>query len=155
MKEEKSGEARISNSCIQSRWGRATCTRSYYRSGRHLWNFQCRVRQELVRLDYEKMDLLGWVSADRAAGGFDVVFDCNVGDSSLMLGNVEEKKGKVISVAEAPDPIRPGDGLAEGLQGVSFIAKADEVQLGDTADSLEWGKCNAVIDGVLSLRSSK
>jgi NADPH:quinone reductase-like Zn-dependent oxidoreductase len=99
-------------------------------------------------LDYKKTNLLEWVSEDIEARGFDVVFDCIGGQTLTDAWKCAKSGGKVISVAEPPDPKKPSDGVAEGVQGVWFIVKADGAALAEVTSLIERGNCKPVVDSV-------
>ncbi|KAK7193117.1 hypothetical protein DPSP01_007542 [Paraphaeosphaeria sporulosa] len=102
-------------------------------------------------LDYRKVDLLEWVSVDRAARGFDVVLDCIGGVTLTDAWKCAREGAKVVSVAEPPNPKRPEDGVAEGVLGVWFIVEPNGAQLAEVTDLLEQKKCQAVVDSVYEL----
>lgn len=102
-------------------------------------------------LDYRSVNLLDWVSHDRATRGFDIVLDCIGGTTLSDAWRCAREGGKVISVAEPPDPKKPGDGVVDGVQGVWFIVEPSGAQLGEVTALLEEGKCRAVVDSVYEL----
>ncbi|KAF2443974.1 alcohol dehydrogenase [Karstenula rhodostoma CBS 690.94] len=75
-------------------------------------------------LDYRKVDLLEWCARER---------------------------GKVVSVAEPPDPKKPEDGVADGVQGVWFIVEPNGAQLAEVTNLLEQNKCQAIVNSVYEL----
>jgi NADPH:quinone reductase-like Zn-dependent oxidoreductase len=106
-------------------------------------------------LDYKKVDLLEWVSVDRATRGFDVVLDCIGGATLTDAWKCAREGGKVISVAEPPDPKKPDSGVAGGVQSTWFIVEPNGVQLAEVTDLLEQGECQAVVDSIYELEQFK
>ena len=108
-----------------------------------------------IVLDYNKTNLLDWVDEDFDARGFDVVFDCIGGQTLTDAWKCAKKDGKVISVAEPPDPKKPAEGVAEGVEGVWFIVKANGAALAEITTLIEEGKCKPVVDSVYALEQFK
>lgn len=106
-------------------------------------------------LDYRKVDLLEWVSVDRAARGFDVVLDCIGGATLTAAWKCAREGGKVVSIAEPPDPKNPEQGVAGGVKGVWFIVEPNGAQLAEVTDLLEQKKCQAVVHSVYELEQFK
>jgi NADPH:quinone reductase-like Zn-dependent oxidoreductase len=106
-------------------------------------------------LDYTKTSLLDWVSEDLEARGFDVVFDCIGGQTLTDSWKCARRGGKVISVAEPPDPKKPTDGVADAVEGVWFIVKANGPALAEVTSLIEEGKCKPVVDSVYTLEQFK
>ncbi|KAF1956552.1 zinc-binding oxidoreductase [Byssothecium circinans] len=106
-------------------------------------------------LDYRKTDLLEWVGQDRESRGFDVVLDCIGGQTLADAWKCARNFCKVISVAEPPNPKKPGDGIAEGVEGVWFIVEPNGEQLGEVTKLIEQAKCRAVVDSVFELEQFK
>ncbi|KAK3207425.1 hypothetical protein GRF29_103g965336 [Pseudopithomyces chartarum] len=104
-------------------------------------------------LDYKKTDILEWVSVDRASRGFDVVLDCIGGENLTDAWKCARNGGKVIGVAEPPDPKKPADGVAQDVQSVWFIVTPSGVQLAEVTDLLERNKCRAVVDSIYELEN--
>ncbi|KAF2252556.1 putative zinc-binding oxidoreductase [Trematosphaeria pertusa] len=102
-------------------------------------------------IDYTKTDLLEWVTQGRESRGFDVILDCIGGQTLSASWKCARRGGKVISVAEPPDPKRPADGTAEDVEGVWFIVKANGNQLVEVTSLIEQGKARAVVDSVYEL----
>lgn len=102
-------------------------------------------------LDYKKTNLLEWVSADRAARGFDVILDCIGGVTLTEAWRCAREGGRVVSVAEPPEQKRPGGGVGEGVQGIWFIVKANGAQLAEVTELIEQQRCKAVVDSVYEL----
>lgn len=102
-------------------------------------------------LDYKTTNLLKWVREDTEARSFDVVFDCIGGQTLTDAWKCAKSGGKVISVAEPPDPKKPADGVAEGVKGVWFIVKANGAALGEVTSLIDEEKCKPVVDSVYAL----
>ena len=102
-------------------------------------------------LDYKKTNLLEWVSEDIDARGFDVILDCIGGQTLIDAWKCARKGGKVISVAEPPDPKKPSDGVAEAVEGVWFIVRPNGAALAEVTTLIEKGRCRPVVDSVYAL----
>lgn len=102
-------------------------------------------------LDYTKIDLLEWVSEDREARGFDVILDCIGGQTLTDAWKCARRQGKVVSVAEPPDPKKPTDGISHGVQGVWFIVVPNGQELKQITGLIDEGKAKFVVDSVYEL----
>lgn len=108
-------------------------------------------------LDYKKTSLLDWIGARRGRDfdGFDVVLDCIGGHTLTDAWKCVRKGGRIISVAEPPDTKRPSDGVAEDVEGMWFIVKANGAQLAEVTELIEQEKVGAVVDSVYGLDQFK
>ncbi|KAF2685519.1 alcohol dehydrogenase [Lentithecium fluviatile CBS 122367] len=102
-------------------------------------------------LDYKETDVLDWVGEDIEKRAFDVILDCIGGQTLISAWKCARRGGKVISVAEPPDPKKPTKGVAEGVEGIWFIDKANGVALGEVTSLIERRKCKPVVDSVYRL----
>ncbi|KAF2121921.1 zinc-binding oxidoreductase [Lophiotrema nucula] len=106
-------------------------------------------------LDYRKIDVLEWVSVKREERGFDVILDCIGGQTLTDVWKCARKGGRVISVAEPPDPKKPADGIAEGVESTWYIVTANGEQLTEITKLIEERKVNGVVDSVYMLEEYK
>jgi NADPH:quinone reductase-like Zn-dependent oxidoreductase len=106
-------------------------------------------------LDYTKTNLLEWVSHDRDSRGFDVVFDCIGAQTLIEAWKCAKQGGVVISVAEPPEPKKPTEGIADGVQGVWFIVTWSGEQLSRLTELIEQGRCRGSVDSVYPLEQYK
>ena len=102
-------------------------------------------------LDYTTTSLKEWVSVDKASRGFDVILDCIGGSTLSDAWKCAREGGKVISVAEPPDPRIPTGDVAKGVEGIWFIVKASGAQLAHLSQMLEDHLCKPVVDSVYDL----
>lgn len=102
-------------------------------------------------LDYTSTNLVDWLVEDDKRRRFDVVLDCVGGQTLSEAWKLAKQDGTIISVAEPPDPKRPGVGVAEGVKGVWFIVEANRSQLGSITELIESGKCRCQVDRVYGL----
>lgn len=102
-------------------------------------------------LDYTKTNLLEWVSEDRDTRGFDVILDCIGGQTLTDAWKCARKGGKVVSVAEPPDPERPTEGIADDVQGIWFIVVPNGQELTHITGLIEEKQVKSVVDSVYDL----
>ncbi|KAF7862628.1 hypothetical protein EAF04_007501 [Stromatinia cepivora] len=100
-------------------------------------------------VDYRKESIEGW--AERRGLKVDLVVDLLGGSSLEQAWRVVRKGGKVVSVKEDPEIRRPGEGVAEGVEGRFFVMDPEGWQLEETKRLIERGLVRAVVDSVWSL----
>lgn len=97
-------------------------------------------------LDYNKTNILEWVNEDRENRSFDIILDCIGGQTLVEAWQCVRKGGKVISVAEPPEPKRPTEGVPKGVEGAWFIVAENGGQLDEISKLIHMGKCKPVVD---------
>ncbi|ORY12015.1 hypothetical protein BCR34DRAFT_624535 [Clohesyomyces aquaticus] len=106
-------------------------------------------------LDYSTTRAIDWVGQEKEERGFDIILDCIGGKSLEDAWRCARAGGKVVSVAEPPDPKKPEGGVTDGVTGTFFIVEPNKEQLGKITEMMENGGCRGVVDSVFGLEQWK
>jgi NADPH:quinone reductase-like Zn-dependent oxidoreductase len=99
-------------------------------------------------IDHRKTGLSDWISGDEGKK-FDVILD-GVGGSSMVKDAWTSlvPNGILISIVQPPEPMKPEEGVGEGVKGMFFIVLPNGKELEKIYDLVGKHKVKTVVDSV-------
>jgi NADPH:quinone reductase-like Zn-dependent oxidoreductase len=102
-------------------------------------------------IDHQKTSLKEWAVGRDEGSKFDLVLDGVGGQSLSGAWTAVKKDGRLISIVQPVDDLKPQDGVGEGVKGSFFIVQPSGQQLAIVTDLLKQKLLKPVVDGVYSL----
>lgn len=101
-------------------------------------------------LNYRSVDLKAWVAEDEGRK-FDLIVDGAGGKSLESAWWAVKDGGKLVSIREPPEPLKPEGLAAKNVKAWFFIMESNGSQLEKITKLIDEGKCRTVVDSTWPL----